>query len=265
VRPPTQAVILAAGEGRRLAPLTDALPKPLVPFFGRPLLDWAVRAAVEAGVSRIGINAFHLAEQIEAHVEKLRARYPRIAFELSREAALLGTGGGVRRLAERGFLQNEPFWVINSDAVFAEPLAAMAAAVPDEAAGLLVTRAEPWADARRLVTHPDSRRLASLDERGRPDSGWTFCGVTLADADLPARLPEGASCILRQGFVPWLDALRVEVVPTDGFFADTGTPADLAAAHLRGRTWVEALADASPFAGGPAVPDGPEWAAQAPS
>jgi CTP:molybdopterin cytidylyltransferase MocA len=105
---PTQAIILAAGEGRRLAPLTDSLPKPLVPFFGRPLLDWAVRAVVEAGVTRIGINAFHLADAVVRHVEAVLApRYPAVTFTLSREPQLLGTGGGVRRLAELGFLAPE--------------------------------------------------------------------------------------------------------------------------------------------------------------
>jgi NDP-sugar pyrophosphorylase family protein len=242
VRAPTQAIILAAGEGRRLAPLTHTLPKPLVPFFGRPLLDWAVRAACEAGVTRIGINAFHLADQVSAHVDHLRAAHPDVTFVLSREPSLLGTGGGVRRLADLGFLRPEPFWIINSDAVFAESLATIAAAVPDGAAGLLVTRAAPWADARRLVTAPDSMRLATLDERGRPDLGWTFCGVTLADADLPRRLPTGESCILRQGVIPALDTLEVRLVPTDAFFADTGTPADLAAAHVRGQAWVAGLA-----------------------
>jgi MurNAc alpha-1-phosphate uridylyltransferase len=243
---PTQAIILAAGEGRRLAPLTDTLPKPLVPFFGRPLLDWAVRAVVEAGVTRIGINAFHLADAVVAHVETaLGPRYPRVAFTLSREPELLGTGGGVRRLADLGFLAPEPFWIVNSDAVFAHSLRAMAEAVPAGAAGLLVTRAAPWAGARRLVTSPATReappRVIALDERGRPD-GWTFCGVTLADPALPERLPAGPSCLIRQGFVPSLSTQPVHAVASDAFFADTGTPADLAAAHLSGRPWVSTLA-----------------------
>ncbi len=93
--------------------------------------------------------------------------------------------------------------------------------------------------------------MVALDERGCPD-GWTFCGVTLADAGLPDRLPPGPSCVLRQGFVPLFGAvgadgtpasgaLPVHAVPTEAFFADTGTPADLAAAHVRGHAWVAGL------------------------
>ena len=77
--------------------------------------------------------------------------------------------------------------------------------------------------------------------RSRADA-YTFCGLTLADAGLPARLPGGASCILRQGFVPYLGERRVALVASDAFFADTGTPEALVDAHVRGLTWVAARA-----------------------
>lgn len=244
-RGPTQAIVLAAGEGRRLRPITLTTPKPLVPFYGRPLIDWAVAKLVAAGVTRIAVNAFYLADAIAAYVTGTLAHaHPHVDFHVSREPALLGTGGAVRYLRD-WLTPGEPFYVLNSDAVFAAPVdalvvAAAAAASPsDPRAALLVTRDPAYAAERRLVVD-DNHRWVGLDEAGRPESGLTFCGLTLADPELPARLPDGASCILRQGFVPALADLAVTLVPTDDFFADTGTPRALIEAHVRGRAWVEA-------------------------
>ena len=254
---PQQAIVLAAGEGRRLWPVTAVTPKPLVPFFGRPLMDWAVDTLVACGVTRIAVNAFHLADAVTARVDVLAARLPRVDFFVSREPALLGTGGAVRHL--RSWLTPDaPFFVLNSDAVFAASPAVLAEAVDatDSDAALLVTRDGSLASERRLVS--DHGRWSALVEGASdpavPDR-FAFCGLTLADAGLPARLPDGPSCLLRQGFVPYLASpgrgasplrvattapLRVALVETDQFFADTGTPQALIDAHVRGYDWVSA-------------------------
>ena len=231
----TQAVILAAGEGRRLAPITDTLPKPLVPFFGRPLIDWALQKLAEAGVTRVAINAFHLADVLTAHLASLGTSLPFKELHLSREPNLLGTGGAIAHLAT--WLAPAPFFVINADAVFAAPLNTLT-----HAPSLLVTREPAFAAERRLIASRST--LIALDERSHPD-GFTFCGVTLADCDLPARLPQGEkSCLIRQGFLPYLpsrDSLSVRLVETTDFFADTGTPESLVDAHHSGLAWVRTL------------------------
>jgi len=212
-----QAIILAAGEGRRLRPITDVTPKPLVPFFGRALVDWALAKVRAAGVERVAVNAFHLADQLAAHLPP--------DVHLSREPMLLGTGGAVRQL--RGWLHPEPFYVVNSDAVFEAPLTVLT-----QAPSLLVTREPTYASERRVV---GTERWEALSDRA---DAFTFCGVTLADDALPERLPDGASCILRQGFLPYLDRLDVRLVETTAFFADTGTPRALIDAHVRGLPYV---------------------------
>ncbi|MFO0751237.1 MAG: sugar phosphate nucleotidyltransferase [Myxococcota bacterium] len=241
-----QAIVLAAGEGRRLRPITLTTPKPLVPFFGRPLLDWAVAKLARAGVERIAVNAWHLADQVAARVAALAAQHPAIDFHVSREPVLLGTGGAVRYL-RHWLTPGEPFFVLNSDAVFAAEPSALASGLRAEPA-LLVTREWTYAAERRIVAStastpsgavPDLRWVA-LDEASRPDA-FTFCGLTLADPGLPGRLPDGPSCILRQGFLPWLDARPVRLVETTDFFADTGSARALVDAHLRGRAWVESV------------------------
>lgn len=226
---PRQAIVLAAGEGRRLRPITETLPKPLVPFFGRPLMDWALDKLVTAGVTRIAVNAFHEADRLAAHLAAVTPRLPRdIDLYLSREPALLGTGGAVAHLGP-WLTPGEPFYVLNADAVFAEPLSALD---PHAAPALLVTREPCFASERRLIAR--SGRLTGLEEGSRPDA-YTFCGVTLADQALPSRLPPGPSCIIRQGFLPFLAGLDVHLVETRSFFADTGTPELLIDAHHRGR------------------------------
>ncbi|MCC6625508.1 MAG: NTP transferase domain-containing protein [Deltaproteobacteria bacterium] len=227
----TQAIVLAAGEGRRLRPLTLTTPKPLVPFFGRPLLDWAIDAVVRAGARRIAVNAWHLADAVAAHVATLARARPELELFVAREPSLLGTGGAVRNLA--GWLRPEPFWVMNSDAVIAEPVASLT-----RAPSLLVTRAPRYRRERRLVADPDGRWRALVE--GGHDDALTFCGLTLADPELPSRLPDGASCILRQGYLPFLDRLDVRLVETRTFFADTGTPRALVEAHVDGLEWVAA-------------------------
>lgn len=227
---PHQAIVLAAGEGRRLRPLTERIPKALVPFHGRPLLDHAVAHLARAGVTRVAVNAHHLADAIAAHVEgPLREAFPSIAFFVSREDALLGTGGAIKQLDP--WLDDGPFWVANADVVYAEPLAALAARHRDAgaAATLLVTRDPRHRELRRLLID-DAGALVGLHEPWHPD-GVVFCGVQLAERGLVDRLADGPSCNLRQGHLPYLaSGLRVATWETKRFWADTGTPERLAAA-----------------------------------
>lgn len=233
----TQAIVLAAGEGRRLRPLTDHFPKPLVRFYGRPLLDWAVQRLTSAGVTRIAVHTSYLADQVAARVAELARRYPEVAFHVSFEATLTGTGGGVR--LNRAWLAPAPFLVVNADTIVGADLRILAGDAP----ALLVTRAPQLASERRLVPRPSAPNvgpsLASIIEGSDPDA-YAFTGVTLADAELPSRLPDGPSCILRQGFLPTLatpGARAIRLVETDAFVADLGTPAALIDAHHRGRVW----------------------------
>jgi MurNAc alpha-1-phosphate uridylyltransferase len=234
-RPPHQGVVLAAGEGRRLRPLTATLPKALVPFHGRPLLDHAVAHLVRAGVTRIAVNACYLADQVEGHVrEVLAAAHPDVAFHVSREAALLGTGGALKQLAP--WFDDAPFWIANADNVYAEPLRELwAHHVACAAAGtLLVTRDPAFATMRRLMRDPRGF-LTGLREPYDP-AGAVFCGVQLAEPSLVARLPDGPSCNLRQGYLPFLSSgLRIATWETRRFWADTGTPERLTDAVERAR------------------------------
>jgi MurNAc alpha-1-phosphate uridylyltransferase len=110
---PKSAMILAAGLGRRMRPITDKTPKPLITVGGRTLLDYSLDRLVQAGVDKAIINTHHLADQIEQHVKGRKD----IEIILSSEtAAPLETGGGVKLALQ--YLGDEPFYVINGDALW---------------------------------------------------------------------------------------------------------------------------------------------------
>ena len=110
---PRTAMVLAAGLGTRMRPLTDTMPKPLVPVAGKPLLDHVLDRLADAGVERAVVNVHYLAEQIIAHTASRTTPPVTISDE---RGLLLGTGGGVvKALPEIG---TAPFFHINSDTIW---------------------------------------------------------------------------------------------------------------------------------------------------
>ena len=105
-----KAMILAAGLGTRLRPITYTIPKPMVPLGGRPLIAHLVEALVGAGVREIIVNLHHFPDAIEKYL----TLYGDVKFHFSHEPQILGTGGGVRKV--RALLENEEdFFLLNGD------------------------------------------------------------------------------------------------------------------------------------------------------
>jgi N-acetyl-alpha-D-muramate 1-phosphate uridylyltransferase len=110
---PTKAMVLAAGLGLRMRPLTDRMPKPLVPVAGRPLLDHVLDKLGDAGVTEAVVNVCYLGEQIIEHVAARKR--PRIIISDERKH-VLGTGGGVVKALP--LLGDAPFFHVNSDTMW---------------------------------------------------------------------------------------------------------------------------------------------------
>src|ERR1700744_2521700 len=110
---PTKAMVLAAGLGLRMRPLTDHIPKPLVPVAGRPLLDHVLDKLAGAGVTEAVVNVHYLGGQIIDHVASRRE--PRVIISDEREQ-VLGTGGGVVKALP--LLGDAPFFHVNSDTLW---------------------------------------------------------------------------------------------------------------------------------------------------
>jgi N-acetyl-alpha-D-muramate 1-phosphate uridylyltransferase len=112
---PKTAMVLAAGLGTRMRPLTDNLPKALIPVAGRTLLDRVLDKLVEAGVEQAVVNVHHFADQVEAH---LKSRHD-IDISVSDErSGLLDSGGGIQHA--RALLGEDPIFVANIDSLWLE-------------------------------------------------------------------------------------------------------------------------------------------------
>ncbi|WFE29515.1 NTP transferase domain-containing protein [Solwaraspora sp. WMMD791] len=208
------ALVLAAGEGQRLRPLTTVRPKALCPVGNVPLLDRALRRVGALGLvgpARVAVNACYLGEQVVAHVGD-RAH-------LSVEpGSPLGTSGGVGRL--RSWIDGRGVLVGNADGYLAHPDAPPGADI----AALL----DGWdGDTVRLL----GQRLTDPAETGG-FAGHRFAGFSLLPWRYVSRLSAEFGNLVRTVWRPAEAAGELEVVTFDGTYLDTGTPRDYLAANL---------------------------------
>jgi MurNAc alpha-1-phosphate uridylyltransferase len=106
-----KAMVLAAGLGKRMRPLTDTMPKPMVKVAGKSLIDRTLDWLSAAGVKDAVVNSHYFAEMLEAHLAKRKTP----AIQTSREEIVLETGGGVKKALP--LLGDKPFFVVNSDVI----------------------------------------------------------------------------------------------------------------------------------------------------
>ncbi len=234
---PTAAMVLAAGLGTRMQPLTLTTAKPLLPIGGRPLLDHALDRLAAAGVARAVVNAHWQAELIAAH---LAARTPPPEIVLRVEETLLDTGGAVR--AARELLGPEPFFVVNGDSFWldgpAQTLRRLAAEFdPDSVDGVLLVH-------RTFQVHADVGfgdfavdKLGTLRRRAeREVVPYVYAGVQLIKPSLLDGMPEGAFS-MNLAWDRALAAGRLRAVVHDGLWFHLSAPSDLADAeyflHMR--------------------------------
>lgn len=180
-------MILAAGLGTRLRPLTDRVPKALVEVGGVPMLERVARRLVDAGVDRLVVNVHHHARQVRAFVRERDGFGVDVRF--SEEAgAPLETGGGLLR-ARAHFRGSAPFFLHNVDVITEVPLEAMYAAHVDS--GALATLAVSDRDSSRLLRFDEDGLQARVDRRtdtveaARPPRGEVedraFAGIHVID------------------------------------------------------------------------------------
>lgn len=159
-----RAMVLAAGRGTRLAPLTDRIPKPMAPVAGRPMLDWVLAFLRAGGIEDVVINLHHLGHVIEEHVGD-GARHG-LSVRYSHEPEILDTGGGIKRA--QPLLGGEPFVVVNGDSLLDLALAEVVA-FHEHRGGIATIAVRPDPEAARygLVELDDDDRLRRIS--GRPD------------------------------------------------------------------------------------------------
>ncbi|MBV9187354.1 MAG: NDP-sugar synthase [Acidobacteria bacterium] len=217
-----KAMILAAGYGTRLRPVTYVLPKPIVPLAGRPLMSWAVEALLAGGISDFVVNLHHLPEPIERY---LIDRYAgRAKFEFSFEPEILGTGGGVRKV--RALLENDSeFFLVNGDTVQFPPYDALRAARKEHDALAALTLRHPPEGDRFTPVYFDEGIITGFGQgTGEP---LMFSGTHLISNRIFNYLPDkDFSGIVDEVYQPLIDSGRERIagVVDDGLWFDIGTP-----------------------------------------
>lgn len=217
-----KAMILAAGYGTRLRPVTHTLPKPMVPLCNRPLIAWAVEAFLAAGVRDLIVNLHHLPEPLERY---LRTTYDgKATLHFSFEQEILGTGGGIRRV--RPLLENEEdFFLVNGDTVQFPHWSELAEGRRERDSIAAITLRHPPENDRFTPVWLDQGLVTGFGKgRGEP---LMFSGSHVISSRIFRYLPDKEfSGIVDEAYQPLLDSGRETIggIVDDGLWFDIGTP-----------------------------------------
>ena len=230
---PHTAMLLAAGLGLRMRPLTENTAKPLLTLGGKALIDHALDRLVEAGVETVVVNAFWQADRVEAHLAARTAAGQPPHTILRRETTLLDTGGGTR--AALDFLGPDPFYVVNGDAFWlngtSPALLRLADAFDPTVDGVLLVH-------RTFQVHADVGlgdfmvdKWGGLRRRAeREVVPYVYAGIQLIAPALLDDMPNGAFS-MNKAWDRAMAAGRLRAVVHDGLWFHLSTPADLADAE----------------------------------
>lgn len=224
-----QAIILAAGRGERMRPLTDTCPKPLLPVQGKPLIEWHLDALGHGGFRDVVINTAWLGEQVEDHFGHESASGVRIRYSHEGKdfGGALETAGGIARALPR---LDERFWVVAGDVYMPGFLFTRAAFDRFAAGGML---AHLW-----LVPNPEHNPngdfgLADGKALNQADTRHTYSTLGLFHRALFDGIPAGNDAGLKVKLAPLLrqamDRGQVSAELYQGPWTDVGTPERLAA------------------------------------
>ncbi len=220
-----QAMILAAGRGERMRPLSDAVPKPLLRVGGKPLIVWQIEALARAGWRDLVINAAHLSSQLTAALGDGAALGVRIAWSLEPEP--LETAGGIATAMP--LLAEGPLLVVSGDiwtrydyAALRPRVDAMASASAPPRVHLVLVPNPPFHPRGDFAL--DGARVA---RGGAPM--LTFGNIGLYDTALLRELPRGVKLKLLPLYHEWIARGIVSGERYDGPWANVGTPEELAA------------------------------------
>lgn len=217
-----KAMVLAAGYGTRLRPLSDLVPKPMIPLGNRPLVFWILDGLVRAGATGIVVNLHHRPDMFRG---PLREAYgDSVELQLSVEDEILGTGGGLARVRER-FESEETFVMLNGDTIqFPDFERLVAWRKETEAVAAVALRHPPAGDRFTTVRFHDG--LVTGFGRGEGEA-LMFAGVHAISPRIFDLLPaSGEFDIVSDGYVRFLESgvERIAGVVDDQFWFDVGTP-----------------------------------------
>ncbi len=232
--PPRTAMVLAAGLGTRMRPLTDHTAKPLLPLGGKALLDHALDRLLAAGIEKVVVNAHWQADRVASHLEARAQAGHGPPTVLRREETLLDTGGGVADALD--LLGSGPFYVVNGDAFWLDG--------PRPALACLWDAFDPEAHDGVLLVHRTFQvqgevgfgdfavdKWGALRRRGeREVVPYIYAGLQLVSPGL-LRDPPGRAFSMNVLWNRALERGRLRAVVHDGLWFHLSTPADLSHAE----------------------------------
>jgi MurNAc alpha-1-phosphate uridylyltransferase len=228
---PRTAMVLAAGLGERMRPLTDRLPKPLIAVAGKALIDHVLDRLAVAGIERAVVNVHYLADLIERHLKSRTA--PQVVISDER-AKLLDTGGGVVKAL--GLLGREPFIHVNSDTIWIDSvkpnLERLAEAFDPAAMDALLLLA-PVATSIGYAGRGDFSMAADGRLLRRPErdvAPFVYAGAALLRPELFEGAPDGAFSLTKL-FDKAADKGRLHGLRLEGVWMHVGTPDAIALAE----------------------------------
>jgi len=228
---PRRAMILAAGLGTRMRPLTERTPKPLVTVGGKPLINHVLDRLAAVGVDTAVVNVHHFADQIEQHLKPRRV--PKVVISDER-AALLGTGGGLVKALP--LLGDQPFFHVNSDTLWIDGvkpnLERLASAFDPQTMDALLLLA-PTATSVGYSGPGDYAMAPDGRLRPRPEREvvpFVYSGVAILSPALVVDAPEGVFS-LTQLFNRAAESGRLHGLRLEGVWMHVGTPEAIAAAE----------------------------------
>ncbi len=235
-----RAFLLAAGRGARFRPVTESIPKPLLPYLNVPLIRSHLAGLARHGIREAGVNLHHLGEKIEGHLRDGAADLPKLRF--FPEPEILGTAGALRNAAE--WLADDDFLVVNTDTAIG----------PDIPALFARHRGTGRAATLLVVENRDPDRYTPLQAEGDRITGFgmtvarplLYTGVCVLSPRLLRRIPPGEAALVADLWEPLLRETHDEIgwLLHPGPFSDLGRPSDFLNASL------EALDRGGPFPDG---------------
>ena len=226
----SRAFILGAGLGTRLRPLTDILPKPLIPFFHEPLVLHAMRRCHECGIREFIINTHHLADAWDRVFPERSWNGCPVHF--SHEAVLLDSGGDVKKI-EPWAAADEPLLVMNGDTAATFDLhRVIAAHMERRPAVTLALRTD--GDKRNVGFDASSGLVTDMRHAlGRDPGACQFTGAYCMEPEVFGRIPTDEAVSIIPVFLDYIREGRLHgILADDGLWMDMGTPESYLQAHL---------------------------------
>jgi mannose-1-phosphate guanylyltransferase len=227
---------MAAGMGTRLSPITDHLPKPLVPVANRPALEHLLSRLPSAGVTEVAINLHHYGDAVRAAFGD--GRHLGLDITWSHEPELLGTAGGAGPVADFLRAPGEPFLVLSGDGLHAIDLEALVRRHREaEAVGTLTVLEIDDPSRFGVCVLDDAGLITAFQEKPALEdalSRFASCGVYCFEPSVLDRLPVGRFYDWARDVLPAMlaDGERLAAYRTDAYWSDIGTVADLLLANL---------------------------------